>query len=269
MLSIRGLNVSLETARTGSMTVLDGLSLAINRGETVGIVGESGSGKSMLALATIGLLPDIARATGSIRFEGQELLGLAERDLSAIRGARIGMIFQEPMTALNPAMTVGRQIGETMTLHRAMPPQAAKAEALRLMDMVRIGEAPQRISAYPHELSGGERQRVGIAMAIALKPALIIADEPTTALDVTVQAEVLDILDTLVAELNAGLMLISHDIGVIARMADRVVVMHDGRMMEEGQTECVLRTPQNSYTQMLLAALPGRVRSGFQEGATS
>lgn len=266
MLSINALSVSLATAGKGRIDVLKEISLEVNRGETLGIVGESGSGKSMLALSTIGLLPETARATGTVQFEGQNLLGLAERALSTIRGAGIGMIFQEPMTALNPAMTISRQIGETLTLHRAMSKKAAAAEALRLMDMVRIAEAPRRATAYPHELSGGERQRVGIAMAIALKPSLLIADEPTTALDVTVQAEILNILDSLVEELNAGLMLISHDIGVIARMADRVFVMHDGRMMEEGQADDVLTKPQHAYTQMLLGALPRRVRAGFSPG---
>ncbi|TNB49147.1 ABC transporter ATP-binding protein [Martelella lutilitoris] len=262
MLEIERLTVGFRT-RVGRKDVLHGLDLSLSRGETLGIIGESGSGKSMLALSTIGLLPRGASAAGTIRLFGDDLLSLSERQMSAIRGARIGMIFQEPMTALNPAMTVGSQIAEALRLHREMSRRDARREALRLMEMVRIARAPDRINSYPHELSGGERQRVGIAIALALKPALLIADEPTTALDVTVQAEILDILDQLVRELGIGLLLISHDFGVIARMADRVMVMRAGRVMETGTAEGVIRRPQHAYTKTLLSSLPRRVRAGL------
>ena len=263
MLDIRDLTIGF-TGRSGVAEVVHGISLSLARGETLGIVGESGAGKSMLALAIIGLLPANARATGTIDFNGENLIALPERRLDRLRGAEIGMIFQEPMTALNPAMTVGHQIAEALLLHTATARADAHARALQLMDMVRIARAETRISAYPHELSGGERQRIGIAIALALKPALLIADEPTTALDVTVQAEILDILDDLVTEMGCGLMLISHDLGVVARMADRVLVMQDGRMMEEGATANVLRNPQSPYTRRLIAALPRRVRAGLE-----
>nr|WP_272212856.1 ABC transporter ATP-binding protein [Marinicella sp. W31]MDC2878779.1 ABC transporter ATP-binding protein [Marinicella sp. W31] len=193
MLEIENLTVGFDTGGA-NRTVLHGIDLALARSETLGIVGESGSGKSMLALATIGLLPATAKATGALRLDGENLLALSERQMSRIRGARIGMIFQEPMTALNPAMTIGNQIAETFHLHRPAGRTKARHEAMRLMEMVRIARAGTRINSYPHELSGGERQRVGIAIALALKPDLLIADEPTTALDVTVQAEILDIL---------------------------------------------------------------------------
>ncbi len=262
MLEIEGLTVGFKT-RKGREEVLHGIDLSLSQGETLGVIGESGSGKSMLALATIGLLPRGASPSGSIRLFGDDLLLLSERQMSAIRGAKIGMIFQEPMTALNPAMTVGSQIAEALHLHREISRSQARGEALRLMEMVRIARAPDRLNSYPHELSGGERQRVGIAIALALKPALLIADEPTTALDVTVQAEILDILDQLVRQLGIGLMLISHDFGVIARMADRVTVMQAGRVMETGTTEGVIRRPQHAYTRKLLSSLPRRVRAGL------
>ncbi len=267
MLDIRNLRVSFPDRSGGRREVLHGIDLSLAKGETLGIVGESGSGKSVLALAVIGLLPRTARAEGEILLDGENLLALPESRLTRLRGAKIGMIFQEPMTALNPAMTTGSQIAEALRLHRPLSRGEARAEALRLMDMIRIRDAKTRINSFPHELSGGERQRVGIAIALALKPGLLIADEPTTALDVTVQAEILDILDDLVAELGIGLMLISHDIGVIARMSDRVLVMHDGEKMEEGGTEDVLRHPAHDYTRTLLASLPRRVRAGLEGGS--
>ncbi|WP_180900063.1 ATP-binding cassette domain-containing protein [Martelella soudanensis] len=267
MLDIRDLTISFADRRGGRRAVVRDLDLSLAKGETLGIVGESGSGKSVLALSVIGLLPKTARAEGEILLDGENLLALPERRLTRMRGAEIGMIFQEPMTALNPAMTAGSQIAEALRLHRPLSRTEARAEARRLMDMVRIRDASTRINSYPHELSGGERQRVGIAIALALKPRLLIADEPTTALDVTVQAEILDIIDDLVTELGIGLILISHDIGVIARMADRVFVMHDGQRMEQGETENVLRHPAHAYTRALLAALPRRVRAGLEAGS--
>jgi len=259
MLEISGLAVRIATPQ-GSVAVVEDVSLSLAAGATLGIVGESGSGKSMLALATVGLLPQAASATGRILFDGQDLLVLREAALCRVRGARIGMIFQEPMTALNPAMTVGDQIAEGILWHRGgdVGRRAARAEALRLMDRVRIPDAQRRFAAYPHELSGGQRQRIAIAVALALGPALLIADEPTTALDVTVQAEILDLLDDLVRETGMALMIISHDLGVISDMADRTLVMYAGMRVEEGETADILRNPAHPYTRGLLSAMPRR-----------
>ncbi|WP_296992744.1 ATP-binding cassette domain-containing protein [Thalassospira sp. UBA1131] len=265
MLSIKDLRVSFQQS-TGALTeVVHGISLDLDRGETLGIVGESGSGKSVLSLATMGLLPRTAQASGQILFEGQDLLKAPEKQMCGLRGRKIGMIFQEPMSALNPAMTVGAQIAEGLRLHNGLSKSDARAETLRLLEMVQIPNAAQRIDSYPHEMSGGQRQRVGIAIAIALKPDLLIADEPTTALDVTVQAEILDILDDLVAELGISLILISHDLGVIARIADRTLVMYRGDEMEHGDTEQVLRHPRHDYTRKLLAAMPRRALKSLDQ----
>ncbi|TPW32482.1 ABC transporter ATP-binding protein [Martelella alba] len=263
MLEINNLKVAFRNQSGPATEVVHGISLALDKGQTLGIVGESGSGKSVLSLATIGLLPKTATATGEILFNGEDLLKCSEKQLCRLRGSKIGMIFQEPMTALNPAMKVGTQIAEGLRLHKAISASEAQAEALRLLDMVQIPEAKRRINSYPHEMSGGQRQRVGIAIALALKPDLLIADEPTTALDVTVQAEILDILDDLVTELGIALILISHDLGVIARIADRTLVMYRGNEMEQGETERVLRQPGHDYTRKLLSALPRRARAGF------
>jgi peptide/nickel transport system ATP-binding protein len=261
MLDISNLSVRIATPQ-GSVAVVEDASLSLAPGETLGIVGESGSGKSMLALATVGLLPQGASATGRVLFDGQDLLALSEAAMCRVRGARIGMIFQEPMTALNPAMTVGDQIAEGIVWHRGdvTGRRAARAEALRLMDRVRIPDAKRRFGAYPHELSGGQRQRIAIAVALALGPALLIADEPTTALDVTVQAGILDLLDELVRETGMALMIISHDLGVISDMADRTLVMYAGTRVEEGETADILRRPAHPYTRGLLAAMPRRRR---------
>ncbi|WOI57527.1 ABC transporter ATP-binding protein [Palleronia sp. LCG004] len=261
MLEIRDLRVSF-----GQREVVKGIDLDLARGETLGIVGESGSGKSVLSLATIGLLPRSARATGSIRLDGEELLTMREGELDRIRGRKIGMIFQEPMSALNPAMRVGAQIAEGLRLRRGLSSREARAEALRLLDRVKIPDARARIDSFPHEMSGGQRQRVGIAIALALEPELLIADEPTTALDVTVQADILDILDDLVSDLNLGLIFISHDLGVIARIADRTLVMYRGEEMERGETETILRRPGHPYTRKLLDAMPRRSRLSLGGG---
>ncbi|WP_378948819.1 ATP-binding cassette domain-containing protein [Paracoccus sp. R86501] len=255
MLDIRDLRVTF-----GTRQVLHGIDLSLARGRTLGVVGESGSGKSVMALAVMGLLPGTARATGRIGFDGRDILTMPERDLCRLRGNRIGMIFQEPMTALNPAMRIGAQIAEGLILHQRMSRRDARKRALELMQMVRIARATERIDSFPHELSGGQRQRVGIAMALAMKPDLLIADEPTTALDVTVQARILDILDDLVTDLGIALMLISHDPGVIARIADDTLVMYRGTMIEHGPTERILRSPGHDYTRSLLDAMPRRVR---------
>jgi len=263
MLEIKDLKVNFQPAHGPKTEVLHGINLSLNKGETLGIVGESGSGKSVLSLATIGLLPDTAEVSGEIIFNGENILTLSERERCKLRGSRIGIIFQEPMTALNPAMKVGNQIAEGLRLHRKISRKEAKKEALHLLEMVKIPDAKRKMESYPHEMSGGQRQRVGIAIAIALKPDLLIADEPTTALDVTVQAEILDILDELVSELGIALILISHDLGVIARIADRTLVMYHGNEMEQGETERVLRQPSHEYTCKLLSAQPRRTRINF------
>lgn len=264
MLSIQDLRVTFEREHGDPVEVVHGINLELDKGETLGIVGESGSGKSVLSLATMGLLPKTAKPTGKILLDGSDILAMSERQLCSLRGRKIGMIFQEPMTALNPAMKVGDQIAEGMRLHKGLSRSAARAEALRLLDMVQIPNAATRIDSYPHEMSGGQRQRVGIAIALALQPELLIADEPTTALDVTVQAEILSILDDLVTDLGIALIFISHDLGVIARIADRTLVMYRGNEMEQGPTEQVLRHPTHDYTRELISAMPRRVRASLE-----
>jgi peptide/nickel transport system ATP-binding protein len=254
--------VTLEVAnlaiRIGGRQLLADMSLSLEDGATLGIVGESGAGKSLLALAIMGLLPAGMRAEGGVLLDGRNLLELAESELCHVRGRRIGMIFQEPTAALNPAMRVGDQIAEGLLWHRDLGAAAAKAEALRLLERVHMPEPRRRYAFYPHELSGGQRQRVGIAIALAPGPDILIADEPTTALDVTVQAEILDLLASLVAESRMSLILISHDLGIIAGMVERTLVMYAGTRFEEGPTEAVLRRPLNPYTRGLLGALPER-----------
>jgi peptide/nickel transport system ATP-binding protein len=212
----------------------------------------------MTALAIMGLLPPAARAAGAVRLHGENLLGADETRLCAVRGDRMAMVFQEPMTALNPVHSVGDQVSEPLVLHRGLAAGAALAEAARLLDRVGIADARARLSSYPHQLSGGQRQRAMIAMALACQPDVMIADEPTSALDVTVQAQIIDLLRGLIAEFGMALLLISHDLGVIGRLADRVMVMYGGAAMEEGPTEAVFRTRAHPYTQGLFAALPGR-----------
>jgi peptide/nickel transport system ATP-binding protein len=236
------------------------VSFTLASGDTLGIVGESGSGKSMTARALIGLLPEGAQVSGTIAFDGQTLRAASERDWQGLRGRRIGMVFQEPMTALNPTSRVGDQIAEGLILHGVMTARAARAEALRLMERVGIARARERIGAYPHELSGGQRQRVMIAMALACKPSLLIADEPTSALDVTIQAQIVALLAELRAEYGLTLIVISHDLGVIADLAERTLVLYGGRVMEEGSTAALFRAPAHPYTRGLLAARPGRHR---------
>jgi peptide/nickel transport system ATP-binding protein len=254
--------VTLELAkldiRMGDRQLLADMSLSLEDGATLGIVGESGAGKSLLALAIMGLLPAGMQVEGGVLLDGRNLLELAESELCHVRGRRIGMIFQEPTAALNPAMRIGDQIAEGLLWHRDLGAAAAKAEALRLLERVHMPEPRRRLAFYPHELSGGQRQRVGIAIALAPGPDILIADEPTTALDVTVQAEILDLLASLVAESRMSLILISHDLGIIAGMVERTLVMYAGTRFEEGPTEAVLRRPLNPYTRGLLGALPER-----------
>ncbi len=248
LLAIETLSVTI-----GDSPILRDLSLTLEPGQVLGVVGESGSGKSMTALAVLGLLPRDAKASGAIRFEGQDLTGLSEAQLCRIRGARIGMVFQEPMTALNPVMTIGEQVAEVVRQHRGGSRIQALAAARRALDRVGLPADRFPLNRYPHELSGGQRQRVAIAIAIVLSPRLIIADEPTTALDVTTQAQILDLLRQLVREDDAALILVSHDLAVVAGIADRVAVMKDGAIVEHGQTTDLFANLIHPYTRALAA----------------
>ena len=246
------------TVRFGSSTVVDRVSFAIAPGEKFGLVGESGSGKSVTALSVLRLV-DAGSASGSIRFGGDELTAKSERQMRAIRGARIGMIFQEPMTALNPLYTVGNQIGEVLELHLGMRPNAARARAVELLARTGIPDPQAKVDAYPHQLSGGQRQRAMIAMALACEPALLICDEPTTALDVTIQLQILALLDQLQRESGMALLFITHDLNLVRRFTHRVGVLERGRLVEVGDTAEVFARPQHAYTQRLLASRPQRL----------
>jgi ABC-type dipeptide/oligopeptide/nickel transport system ATPase component len=257
LLDVQDLTVVFPGQRS-TVTAVDRVSFQIAPGETLGLVGESGSGKSVTAFAVLRLLQPPGRVTdGQVLFEGRDLLLLSEPEMRHVRGARISLIFQEPMTALNPVMRVGDQIAEALTCHGMAGWSEARKRAVELLDSVRIPDAAHRVRDYPHQLSGGMRQRVMIAIALACRPALIIADEPTTALDVTIQAQVLDLLRELRARFNLSLLLITHDFGVIAEMADRVAVMYKGRLVEEGAVRQILKAPEHEYTRHLLAAVPG------------
>ncbi|MEW6706972.1 MAG: ABC transporter ATP-binding protein [Pseudomonadota bacterium] len=255
LLEVRDLRVTLHTSR-GQADALRELSFSLERGDTVGLIGESGCGKSITALALMGLLPEGARVQGSIRFEGQELTTLADDAMGRLRGNRIGMVFQEPMTALNPLHTIGAQIAEPLRLHKGLTAREARAEALRLLERVHLPDARKRLDAYPHQLSGGQRQRVVIAIALACQPALLIADEPTTALDVTIQREILDLIAELVQADRMALLLISHDLEVMAERVKRMLVMYGGTVVESGPTGEVFRRLSHPYTRGLFAARP-------------
>ena len=255
LLQVSQLNIALPTPR-GLAQAVRGLDFTLERGETLGLIGESGCGKSLTALALMGLLPERARASGSIRLDGQELLGLPDAALCRIRGQRMAMVFQEPMTALNPLHRIGDQVAEPLRLHRGLARSAARREALALLERVGILQAAQRLDQYPHQFSGGQRQRITIAMALACKPALLLADEPTTALDVTVQRQILELIQGLVEEHHMGLLLISHDLGLIARNTARLLVMYGGSVVESGPTAAVLQAAAHPYTRGLLAARP-------------
>ena len=245
--------------KSGALRAVDRVSLEVRRGETLGIVGESGSGKSMTALSILRLVqPPGEIRGGPISFNGRhDLLELSERDMRAIRGAEIGFIFQEPMTALNPVFTVGNQIAEALLVHRKASRTEARAKALELLEAVQIQDPARRLRDYPHQLSGGMRQRVLIAIALACQPVLLIADEPTTALDVTIQAEILELLQEMKEKFHLALLLITHDLGVVAGHADRVAVMYAGRIVEEGPMRQIFHSPKHPYTQGLLASIPG------------
>ena len=255
LLEVNDLHIRLQTQR-GPADAARGISFQLERGETLGIVGESGCGKSITVQSLMGLLPSTAQVGGSIRFDGQELVGLSDRAMDRIRGDRIGMIFQEPMTALNPVHTIARQVGEPLRLHRGLSAADARKEALALLERVGIPDAASRLDAYPHQFSGGQRQRIGIAMALACGPDLLIADEPTTALDVTIQKQILELIQGLVAERGMALILISHDLGVIAQTVSKMLVMYGGTIVESGPTAAVFADREHPYTQGLFAARP-------------
>ena len=259
---MRDLRVTLQTAQ-GPADALRGVSFELARGHTLGLIGESGCGKSITALALMGLLPEAARVAGAIEFDGQDLTQLSEPALCALRGRRIGMVFQEPMTALNPLHSIGHQVAEPLRQHLGLSRSAARAQALRLLDKVQLPQAAQRLDAYPHQLSGGQRQRVVIAMALACGPDLLIADEPTTALDVTLQREVLQLISTLVKDDGMALLLISHDLGVMADHVQDLLVMYAGNVVESGQTATVFERLAHPYTRGLFAARP---RLGLPRG---
>jgi len=255
VLDVRELSVSFKT-ESGMVSAVDGVDLTLAPGEIVGIVGESGCGKSVTAMSLAGLLPRSARVTGSARLQGTELIGAAESVLRAARGKNIAYIFQEPMSSLNPVLTIGRQIGEVLQAHEGLSRKQARTRAVELLTLVRIPSPLQRIDSYPHQLSGGMRQRVMIAMAVACGPKVLIADEPTTALDVTVQAGILDVLRELRDRLGTAILFITHDLGVIADIADRVVVMYAGRVVERAQVDELFARPQHHYTAGMLSASP-------------
>ena len=253
VLEVRGLNVRFAQEGEVVHAVRD-VSFTLAKGETVALVGESGSGKSVTALSTVKLLPDAAAVIGSVLYQGREMLGASERDLRRVRGNDISFIFQEPMTSLNPLHTIEKQIGESLALHQGLSGAAARARILDLLHKVGIRDAESRLSAYPHQLSGGQRQRVMIAMALANGPELLIADEPTTALDVTIQAQILDLLADLKRTEGLSLLFITHDLTIVRRIADRVCVMQGGMIVEQGPTADIFAAPQHPYTQKLLAA---------------
>jgi microcin C transport system ATP-binding protein len=257
LLSVRDLSVSFDTP-AGEVRAVRGISFDVDRGETVALVGESGSGKSVTALSIVQLLPyPLARhPSGSIRFSGEELMGAGERRMRHVRGDRIAMIFQEPMTSLNPLHTIEKQVNEVLFVHKGFSRRAARARTLELLDLVGLPEGRRRLQAYPHQLSGGQRQRVMIAMALANEPDLLIADEPTTALDVTIQAQILALLRSLQSRFGMALLLITHDLNIVRKMADRVCVMTQGESVEAGPIADVFARPQHAYTRRLLAAEP-------------
>ena len=258
VLRVRDLRTQFRT-RQGTVDAVANVSFDVRRGETVALVGESGSGKSVTALSILQLLESTGTiAEGSIEFIGRELVGLEEKELRAIRGRDISMIFQDPSTCLDPVFTIENQLVETLTIHGRSKSEA-RERALELLRLVRMPDPEHRLKSYPHELSGGQRQRAMIAMSLALNPQLIIADEPTTALDVTVQAQILDLLRLLQEETGAAVLFVTHDLGVVAEIADRVVVMYAGQVVEQGSVRDVLKDPKNPYTSALLASMPGMV----------
>ncbi|MBX3454186.1 ABC transporter ATP-binding protein [Ferrovibrio sp.] len=256
LLEVENLQTHFRTSR-GVNRAVNGVSFHVEAGETLAIVGESGCGKSVTSMSIMRLLPQgMAKSAGRITFDGRDLLGLTEREMEQVRGNEIGMIFQEPMTSLNPVLTVGFQIQETIALHQHVSRAEQKRRALEMLDLVGIPDPTRRLQEYPHQLSGGMRQRIMIALALACRPKLLIADEPTTALDVTIQAQILDLLRQIQREQGTAIILITHDLGVVAESTDRVAVMYAGRKIEEAKTSTLLANPQHPYTQGLLSAVP-------------
>jgi peptide/nickel transport system ATP-binding protein len=262
VLSVTDLEISFAT-ESGRNTVVEGVSFSINSGEVLGLVGESGCGKSVTAMSLVSLLPSPPshREKGSIKLLGREIAGLPESELQAIRGAAVGFIFQEPMSSLNPVLTVGYQLSEALLLHQDVTKKEAHSKALEMLNLVGVSDPELRTNQYPHELSGGMRQRVMIAMALMCSPRLLIADEPTTALDVTIQAQILDLLNTLRSKLGMSILMITHDLGVVAETCSQVVVMYAGRIVERGPVAEVFANPKHPYTKALIASSPrGAVR---------
>ena len=268
LLQVQDLQTHFFT-RDGVVRAVDGVSFSIAAGETLTVVGESGCGKSVTSLSILRLIasPPGCIVGGKVLFEGRDLLALSEHEMRAVRGDAISMIFQEPMTSLNPALTIGRQIAESLVLHRGLSQSNALAKSVEMLRKVQMPEPERRVRQYPHELSGGMRQRVMIAMALACGPRLLIADEPTTALDVTIQAQILELMRELARETGAAIMLITHDLGVVAEMAQRVVVMYGGRKVEEATVEELFAHPRHPYTRGLLGSMP-HLGDSVREGAT-
>ena len=257
LLSVENLHVEFRTSG-GTVQAVRGVSFQVAEGETVGLVGESGSGKSVTALSLMRLIPTPPGhiREGSIRLEGKEIRELSEREMHKVRGAQMAMVFQDPFTSLNPTMTLGAQVAEPLLLHKGVSKQEARQQVLELFEAVRLPNPELRYKQYPHEISGGQRQRVMIAIAFACKPRLLIADEPTTALDVTVQAQVLSLIQQMQREFKTGVLMITHDLGVVAEVCDRVLVMYAGQVVESGTVEQIFDSPKHPYTQGLLASLP-------------
>ena len=255
LLQVKGLKVCFDIP-DGQVRAVNGVDFHLNEGETLGVVGESGSGKTQIFLSIMGLLSKNGRAEGSVLFDGQEILGLPAKRLNTIRGVKMSMIFQDPMTALNPFLTIGRQMNEVLIEHMGYDRSRATRRAVELLDLVGIPEPARRHKMHPHEFSGGMRQRVMIAMALLCDPKLLIADEPTTALDVTVQAQILELLQGLKKDLNTAIVMITHDLGVVAGLCDRMMVMYGGRTVERGPTEALFHDPMHPYTMGLLEAMP-------------
>jgi oligopeptide transport system ATP-binding protein len=256
VLEVEGLTTRFAMPGGGEVVAADGVSFTVEEGQSLGIVGESGSGKTQIFLSVMGLLAKNGRSAGSVRFRGQEILGLPARQLNAVRGVSLSMIFQDPMTSLNPYLRISRQMTEVLVEHKGMSEAEARQRGIAMLELVGIPEAARRLDMYPHEFSGGMRQRVMIAMALLCEPALLIADEPTTALDVTVQAQILELLRRLQDELGMAIALITHDLGVVAGLCDEVMVMYAGRVAETGTATRIFAAPQHPYTKSLLGSMP-------------
>jgi oligopeptide transport system ATP-binding protein len=255
LLEVKQLGVQFQTP-DGVVSAVNGINFTLNRGETLGIVGESGSGKSQSMLAMMGLLAINGKATGQVLYQGQDLISMPTKDLNRIRGNRVAMIFQDPMTSLNPYLTIERQMTEVLEFHKGMSRKDARARAVQALDAVKMPEAKRRITMYPHEFSGGMRQRVMIAMSLLCEPDVLIADEPTTALDVTVQAQILTLMRELQRDFGTAIVMITHDLGVVAGLCDNVMVLYGGQVMEQASAEAIFYKPSHPYTAGLLAAVP-------------